>query len=282
MAVDIFAYTTNAAQILNQPDSGDLVLGVRGNGTPVYIPINRLFGAGDVIISGTFTANGTSTFNGNSFFNGTTIYNGVTTFNEMLTANAGIESDSITATNFYTSPVAQKLHTSGITIEADGTDPDVPIALNAKGTSAIFFNSAGIGRFSIGVNGLQPAVTNTYDMGTALATMRNIYAARFIATKANGLVAAGTVTANASAGKLSCGTLTTASLTSFSFTFNNSFITDADTPIVCELYYEGVVGTDGEPIFMLSGQGVGVVTVTIFNSGLTAMNGAASVSYYIP
>ena len=166
-------------------------------------------------------------------------------------------------------------------IAAGGTDANVPVVIASKGTQPIYFNVNGGTRWYFTEAMLSPNLTNTQDIGSNTFRVKDIYAHAFYPLLGNADVVAGAVTIDRTAGTINAGTLSTLAGGTEIITFNNSYILDGNTPIICTLSYSGAIGADGVPYLVKTSQVAGAVTLLIHNAGLTALNGDVTISFRI-
>jgi len=92
-----------------------------------------------------------------------------------LTAGRAVSATTVTATDLKTSPAAANLDISGTTIAAGGTDSNVDVNINAKGSGIAYLNQ----KWGVNASGaLVPASDNTYDIGNGSSNARDIEASR--------------------------------------------------------------------------------------------------------
>lgn len=92
-----------------------------------------------------------------------------------LTAGRAVSATTVTATDLKTSPATANLDISGTTIAAGGTDSNVDVNINAKGSGIAYLNQ----KWGVNASGaLVPASDNTYDIGNGSSNARDIEASR--------------------------------------------------------------------------------------------------------
>lgn len=100
-----------------------------------------------------------------------------------LTAGKAVTASSVTATNLKTSPATANLDISGITVAATGSDANIDVNINAKGSGIAYLNQA----WGVNQSGtLVPAANNTYDIGNGVNNPRDVGVARNIAFTGTG------------------------------------------------------------------------------------------------
>lgn len=100
-----------------------------------------------------------------------------------LTAGKAVTASSLTATNIKTSSTTANLDISGTTVAATGSDANIDVNINAKGSGIAYLNQA----WGVNQSGtLVPAANSTYDIGNGVNNPRDVGIARNIAFTGTG------------------------------------------------------------------------------------------------
>ena len=108
-----------------------------------------------------------------------------------VTAGRAVSALSMTATNLKTSPATANLDISGITIAASGSDANVDVNINAKGSGVAYLNQL----WGVNQSGtLVPSSDNTYDIGNGSTNPRDVETSRSVLSPSYKLKSGGIIT----------------------------------------------------------------------------------------